>query len=677
MIFDSIETCIGNYYKPRLKLFKKLFGDRVIDVLLHMPSHTIEKQYVGCISRNDVGKLITTKLKIESIESNYRSTRPAVIYARNADTIVEIVLFNYPKGYIKNSYIVGQYIGISGRLIISASGALQFINPDKFTISKIDENSGLFNVYPLTTGLTQKSVYSVIKSAFEILEHEPLPEWLPEEIVKKNGFVSFAEALRNIHYPQEIYENPLDNPYRRRLAFDELFAEQLIIRCVNEKTSTGYVIKNDKQLIHRLLEYLPFSLTKSQNKAISEIFLDLESGKPMLRLLQGDVGSGKTIVALISALYVIESGFQCAILAPTEILAQQHYQNTKKYFDQLGIFVEILTGSDKGKKRAQTLANLASGSLNILVGTHAIITEQVCFHELGLVIIDEQHRFGVKQRQQLINKGISPHVLSMSATPIPRTFVMALYGNISVSSITEKPAGRKEIITKAIPMARIPDVVQSIKNIIVKNQKVYWICPLIEENENLSYTCVFNRFEFLSKYFGSNVAMLHGKMKANEKDAILENFKNGICNILISTTVIEVGIDIPEATVIIIENAEKFGLAQLHQLRGRVGRNDLQAYCLLLYDYKASKIATKRIQILCESNDGFKIAEQDLMLRGGGEIYGIRQSGAKTYKTFDIYDPYNQYIISSFINQAVELASHIPILQIETKKHHLLSIFCR
>ena len=255
MIFDSIETCVSDYYKPRLKLFKKLFGDRVIDVLLHMPSHTIEKQYIECISRNDVGKLITTKLKIESIELNYRSTRPAVIYARNADTIVEIVLFNYPKGYIKNSYIVGQYIGISGKLTISASGALQFINPDKFTISKIDENSGLFNVYPLTTGLTQKSVYSVIKSAFEILEREQLPEWLPEQIMKKNGFVSFAEALHNIHYPREVYKNQLDNPYRRRLAFDELFAEQLIIRYVNEKTSTGHVIKNDKQLIHRLLEY--------------------------------------------------------------------------------------------------------------------------------------------------------------------------------------------------------------------------------------------------------------------------------------------------------------------------------------------------------------------------------------------------------------------------------------
>ena len=659
MIFKNLDICLNSYYKPRLKLFEKLLGTRVIDALLHMPSYMIEKCYVAQLSKDDVGKIVTTKVKVDCLDINYRSSKPATVYARNGSEIVEILLFNYQKSYVKNVYPIGWEIGIFGKLGVSFSGVFQFVNPEKIQSSKIAENVGLFNIYPLTTGLTQKSIYSIIKSAFEFLDRENIKEWLPEEILKINNFPSFVDSLRSIHYPKEFFENQLESPYRRRLAFDELLAEQLVIRLSNQKTKEGHIINNSKHLINKLLEILPFDLTRSQNKVIYEIFKDLESGRPMTRLLQGDVGSGKTIVALITALYVIESGYQCAILAPTEILARQHYQTIRRYFDQLGLSIELLTTNEKGKKREDILERLSEGTLNILVGTHAIITDKVNFKNLGLVIVDEQHRFGVNQRLQLIEKGISPHVLSMTATPIPRTMIMFLYGDIAVSSITEKLAGRKEIITKAVAISRILEIIEPMKNIMSKGQKIYWICPLIEENEKLKYTCVINRFNFLKQYFGDEVEMLHGKMKAPEKQEIFERFKSGNCKILVSTTVIEVGVDVPEATVIFIENAEKFGLAQLHQLRGRVGRSDLQSYCIMLYDSKLSEVASKRINIIKEHNDGFKIAEQDLFLRGGGEVFGTRQSGQKVYRTFDVDDPANQSSLLNLLEQASALASRI------------------
>ena len=659
MIFDDIDICINRYYKSREKLLKKLIGKRVIDALLFMPSYTIEKKRIEIISRNDVGKIVTTTVKIECIEMNYKSTTPAIVYARNGSDLIEIVLFNYQKSFARIAYPIGSLIGISGKLTMSSGGILQFINPEKFDISKIDKNSGFFNIYPLISGVTQNAIYSVIKSAFDILDKENIEEWLPEEVMIKNGFVSFMEALRNIHYPKAILKNDLANPYIRRIAFDELLAEQIVIQRSNRVSRDGYVIKNEKNYVNNLLETLPFSLTSSQITAISEIFKDLESGYPMFRLLQGDVGSGKTIVALMVALYVIESGFQVAILSPTEILAQQHYQTAIKYLGNMKVTTSLLTGSIKGKKRSEILATLQSGNLNLLVGTHAIITEAVKFKNLGLAIIDEQHRFGVLQRHQLMNKGISPHVLSMTATPIPRTMVMLLYGDVALSELTEKPANRKEIITRAFQITRIPEIIERLKNIILLGQKIYWVCPLIEDNEKLKYSCVTNRFEFLQQYFGDNVKMLHGKMTQNEKELIFDEFKYGVCNILVATSVIEVGVDVPEATCIIIENAEKFGLSQLHQLRGRVGRSNLQSFCILLYNDDISSIAFKRISLLCNCQDGFELSRQDLNLRGGGDTFGVMQSGFKQYKTFDFYSPDNQEYIFDIVRQTSHIAPKI------------------
>lgn len=675
MIFKKLDCCLNNYYKPRKKLFNKLLGDRVIDVLLHMPSYGIEKVYAEQLSQGDVGKVVTTKVKIDCIDVNYGSSKPVVIYAKNGSEIIEILFFNYQKAYIKKMFQVGLEVGISGKLGTSSLGALQFINPEKLAVTHINEHSGIFNIYPLTMGLTQKSLYSVIKSAIQSVEDGGVDEWLPTEVIQRNGFSSFTTSLKNIHFPQKIYQKQLDSPFRRRIAFDELLAEQLVVRLSNQKTPNGYVINNEKTLINELLKILPFSLTGSQNKVLSEIFNDLESGRPMTRLLQGDVGSGKTIVAMIAALYAMESNYQCAILAPTEILARQHYFTVKKYFEQLGLNVGLLTGSERGKKREPILNGTADGTINMLVGTHAIITEKVNFQNLGLVIVDEQHRFGVKQRLQLIEKGTSPHVLSMTATPVPRTMIMSLYGDISVSAITEKPVGRKEVITRSIQINRILEVIQSIENIINKGEKVYWICPIIEENEKLKYTCVINRFNFLKEHFGDKVEMLHGKMKASEKQDVFEKFQTGSCKILVSTTVIEVGVDVPEATVIFIENAEKFGLAQLHQLRGRVGRSDRQSYCILLYDPKLTEVAAKRIKIIKENTDGFRIAEQDLRLRGGGEIFGVKQSGQKLYRTFDINDPENQDDIENLLEQASSLATKIVEEGKYDKYNLLLRIF--
>lgn len=659
-VFESLDHCIDSYFSPRLKLFKSLLGERVIDALLHMPSYTIEKYYLTELSNEYINQIVTINFTVDCVELNQsRTTLPAQIYGRCGAQCVEIVLFNYKKSYVKSIYPIGKQVCISGKLQVSGRGIFKFVNPEKVVISRMNNFKGIFNIYPLSNGISQYNIHSVMKSALKILEQHQLIEWLPWDVMNQNAFSSFYDSLKNIHFPTEIYNHNIENPFYKRLVFDELLSEQLVLRLTSSKSKLGNIIKNDRTLINELRVQLPFSLTNAQENALREILLDMEKEHPMTRLLQGDVGSGKTIVAIMAILYAIESGYQCAVLAPTEILARQHYHNIKKYFDNLGLEVDILTSSEKGKIRTQILNNVKLGNTNVLVGTHAIITDKVTFFNLGLVVIDEQHRFGVNQRLDLIKKGRSPHVLSMTATPIPRTIIMSLYGDIEVSAITEKPKGRKEIITRTISKSRISDIIDSINNIIQNDQRVYWICPLVEESEKLKYTCVVNRFEYLKKYFPENVLMLHGKMKSKEKQEIFSKFQTGECKILVSTTVIEVGVDVPEATTIIIENAEKFGLAQLHQLRGRVGRSDLQSYCILLFEDKISKIATERLKIIRNSNDGFEIAEKDLQLRGGGEIIGVRQSGEKVYKTFDIKDPAIQSELYQLLKQASALATYV------------------
>jgi ATP-dependent DNA helicase RecG len=430
----------------------------------------------------------------------------------------------------------------------------------------------------------------------------------------------------------------------------------------------------EKKMFNKLISILPYKLTEEQLIVLKEIERDISSGNRMTRLLQGDVGSGKTIVSLLTSLLVIESGYQVALLAPTEILARQHYENFKNLLSVIEkeVCIQIFTSNEKGTKRRSIVQGLFEGRINIIVGTHAIISEFIEFYNLGLVIVDEQHRFGVNQRLSLISKGKHiPHVLSMTATPIPRTLILSLYGDIEVSSITKKPIGRKDIITKAVSMNALNKIVESMKKIISKGHKIYWVCPLIEESEKLDYTCVIERFEFLKQYFKEQVLMMHGKMKSQDRSEIFEKFRNGISKILVSTTIIEVGVDVHDATVIIIENAEKFGLSQLHQLRGRVGRSHLQSYCILLYENKITSLQRERIKIIRDSTDGFYIAEKDLLIRGAGEVLGTRQSGFKKYKTFDIDDPEYKQIIFEIMQEA-----HIAVRSFEDSSQlHLLNIF--
>ncbi|MDR2458999.1 MAG: ATP-dependent DNA helicase RecG [Holosporales bacterium] len=676
-IFDDIGIIAANYLQQRLKLLRKLCGNRIIDLIMHMPSYVIEMIYTEALAQEHVGKLVTTKIVVTSIDSNHSSpTRPVSVYGTCGDSVVEISLFNYKRQFAQKVYVPGKPAYITGKLCTNFSGGFQFINPQKLvSVSEMRRKDCFSNVYPLTAGISQLTMIVTIKNALKILERTDIREWLPEHVIASNNFPSFRESLITVHNPRSLTERQLNSAARRRLCFDELLAEQLLLRLSDTKTKEGNVIKNGKTLISRLVKDLPFALTQSQMKVIDEIFRDLEGGKPMARLLQGDVGSGKTIVAIIASLCVIESGYQCAVLAPTEMLACQHYATFSSYLSALGISVEILTASEKGKRRHEILANIAAGVANVVIGTHAIISDGVKFHNLGFVVVDEQHRFGVTQRLRLITKGNSPHILSMTATPIPRTTIMSAYGDIAVSAIIEKPIGRSEVITKAIPINKISIITDSVKGIIAKGQKVYWVCPLIEESEKLTYTCVTNRFMALKEIFGDEVAMLHGRQKVVEKQNIFESFKTGGCNILVSTTVIEVGIDVPTASVIIIENAEKFGLAQLHQLRGRVGRSTLQSYCILLYDCRLSEVARKRLNTLCESNDGFYIAEQDLLLRGGGEILGTKQSCQKSYRTFDMHDPANNKLLLPLLQQVSARATNVIEHELIGKYDTLLKIF--
>lgn len=664
LLHKHILECVEPFYKKRLSLVQNLIGDKVLDALLYMPTGVIETISVSELMPELVEKNIIITVKVEFIEYAYFSkTRPIIVtcsLSNNSNNKLELLFFNYKPCYLRGTFEVGKTAKIVGKLTVTSKGNYQIINPKKVTFKT---KVGISNVYPLRTGITQDTVNSIIHKALDILRRANIHEWLPQEILEKYKFYSFFGSLLAIHNPHTTNTSLLNNIYRQRLCFDEIFAEQLVVQINKTQQSLNVLVNRsvntNQELVKELVSKLPFDLTDAQLNAYHEIAADMLKATPMRRLLQGDVGSGKTIVAVLAMLNAIEMGFQCAILAPTEILARQHFLTLQKYLTKMNIVISIITANEKGRARTQILEYAAKGITQILVGTHAIFNDKLAFKNLGLVVVDEQHRFGVVQRLALIRKGYNPHILSMTATPIPRTAIMSTYGDIDTSSIIKKPVGRKEIITKAITMARILTLINAIRRTIEKGQKVYWICPLIEDSEKLDYTCVIKRLEYLRKYFDNDVDMLHGKMDTAEKQEIFKRFNSNKIYILVSTTVIEVGVDIPDATVIIIENAEKFGLAQLHQLRGRVGRSDLQSYCILLYDKNCSGLAKRRIKIMTQTNDGFAIAEEDLKLRGGGEIYGTRQSGRKQYKTFNISSATEQELVNEFIITANKMAKNI------------------
>lgn len=629
-------TSLPGVEGKRKALFERLLGKRVIDALFHLPSQILYRREVKTISEAKEHEYITLTATVIEHCPPARRGKPYRVLCSDGNTLFEVVFFKARVDYIKN------FLPLHAQRVISGK-AERFLNQWKIThpdhigsMNTLSEWVGPEPIYPLTTGITKKCVTRVISHGFQKLSIHPrkFPEWLDPS---QKDWPAWQESLHKTHFPSNTLLNP-SSPERMRLAYDEFLAHQLslnLMRVHHQHRQPGQSLIGNGILRKKILDALPFQLTNSQYQALQEIDDDLQSPHQMLRLLQGDVGSGKTLVALLAMIQAIEAGYQTALLAPTDILARQHAATLQKFVQPAGLEITLLTGRETGSKRTEILERLASSQIPILIGTHAIFQESVRFAKLGLVVVDEQHRFGVDQRLALTQKGQNPDLLAMTATPIPRTLQLATYGDMDVSILKDKPAGRQPITTKVMPITRLDEIVDALGRALETNAKIYWVCPLVEESEVLDLAAAEERYIHLKHLFGDRVGLVHGQMKAQEKDAVMDQFINGSVDILIATTVIEVGVDVPAATIMVIEHAERFGLAQLHQLRGRIGRGELPATCLLLYAFPLSENGKKRLEIMRQTNDGFRIAEEDLKLRGGGELLGTRQSGFPKFRFAD------------------------------------------
>lgn len=625
------EKTLKNY--TRLLSKKKTLKDdniKILDLLFHLPDKILERKLVDNINEISNDEYIVAKLHVVTLSPPTKSKQPYIITCYLGKNFVNVVYYKYFENYINNKFRVGSEVFVSGKVVIYNS-QIQIVHPD-YISNNLDDIPFYESIYPLTYGITNKELS---KNIDFILKNCPdLQEWLTDDII--GDWSSWSDSLKALHKPNSNFDMK-NNKFRDRLVFDEFLAQQIALKITKkDRDFKEHLNCTDKILKNRFIQnFIPFKLTKDQEKVIAEIEEDTFSNQKMTRLLQGDVGSGKTIVAFITMLNYIDNNKQCVLMAPTSILANQHFENIKKFCEELGLKVELLTGKIKGKKRKEILENLENGEINILVGTHALIEDNVGFKDLGYVVIDEQHRFGVEQRLMLTNKNENADILAMSATPIPRTLALTIYNDMSLSIIQEKPKDRKEIITLIIEMSQYNTLIEKIKQ--KKDEKVYWICPLVDENEESNLTDVKNKYkEFCSIFGEEKVSFIHGKLK--DKDEVMEDFcNNNERKILIATTVIEVGVDIKDATIIVIEHPERFGLSQLHQLRGRVGRGDKQSYCILLYDNRnIGKNTVKRLNIMKSSSNGFVIAEQDLKIRGIGEVLGLKQSGQQDYIIADL-----------------------------------------
>ncbi len=629
---DSIKG-VGTKYS---KLLKKLCGEKVTDILFHLPFSLIDRTYNETLVNAKDGKIWTGIVTITEHVRPQSKKHPYRVYCTDGTAELVLVFFKIYEDSIEKNYPLGGKRAISGKLEYF-NGMWQMSHPD-YSVSPemLPMIMRLEPVYPLTAGITNKMVCRLVE---ESLKRVPtLPEWLSVDSLKDLEYIDFKSALYRVHHPKNSADLLPSSMTRRRLAYDEILSNQLALALIRQKVreKNGRSFVGTDELYKKAIDNLPFKLTAAQEEALEEISKDQKSPHKMLRLLQGDVGSGKTVVAFLSMLKVIEEGAQAALMAPTEILAKQHYETISNLSKDLGIRVGLLTGKLKVKERREIYEKLQSGEINILIGTHALFTEGVTFKDLGYAVIDEQHRFGVNQRLSLSSKGTMSDVLVMTATPIPRSLLLTAYGDMDYTKIGELPAGRKPCVTAVISVNKMPDIIEALQRKLAEGARAYWVCPLVEESEKSDLAAATERSEMLKQYFGDVVGLIHGKMKEAEKDAVMEEFKKGTKKLLVATTVIEVGVNVPEATIMIIEHAERFGLSQLHQLRGRIKRGYEAGTCILLYSYPISSVARERLNIMKQTEDGFYIAEKDLELRGGGEILGTRQSGFTQFKLADM-----------------------------------------
>ena len=632
IIFSDVNKLKG-VGKQLSKYLKNKKIEKVKDILLNLPYSETDRSRIINLNKLEIGKIQTIRVIVKKLNFPRIRNLPNKIICEDESGKIEIVYFNSREGYLRKLFPINKWVVISGKISFF-NKKYQITNPDYVTsLDKEEYVKQIIPKYSLTKGINEKK-YRLISE--QVINNLPdVEEWYENHFLKKNNFLNWKENIIALHKTKDS-QNNLSITYKR-LVFDEILANFIVLSENRKKIKKKKKNKSFKSIIsNEILENLSFQLTKSQKDVLKEINLDLKSNTRMFRIIQGDVGSGKTIVSLLSIANVVESKHQCALMAPTEILAKQHFDLAKKIFVNTKIKIGFLTGKTEIKKRRKIINDLENGNLHIIIGTHSLFQKKINFKNLGLAIIDEQHKFGVKQRSKLAKKGgDNCDVLLMSATPIPRTMMMSLYGDMDISKIKEKPAKRKKTITLSKPEKKINELWSFVNKQTNIGNQVFWVCPLIEESSFLDYSSAKKKFDIINKKFPNKVALIHGALDKTEKEKILNKFLKKEILILVSTTVIEVGIDFPNANLIIIENANKFGLAQLHQLRGRVGRGEKQGVCILLFKEGLSKNAIKRIKILKESDDGFYIAEEDMRLRGFGDIIGYQQSGIKNFRFAD------------------------------------------